>query len=143
MKSIIKMSERLMGVLIAACFIFFASQSANAQPKPKGKPWPAPASAITIKNPVKTDALSIKDGKTLYIKNCKSCHGDAGKGDVTKAGNLDISCGDFTLPDFAKITDGELYWKITEGRKPMPTFSKKLTDAERWSVVNYMRTLNK
>jgi len=139
MKAISKMTKQVMVVSAAVCMTVFATQSASAQ-KPKGLPWPAPASAISVKNPVKSDAVSIKDGKALYIKNCKSCHGDAGKGDGTKAGNLDISCGDFGTADFKKITDGELFWKITEGRKPMPTFSKKLTDAERWSIINYIRT---
>jgi mono/diheme cytochrome c family protein len=143
MKTITTMSNQVMKVFAAAGLILFAMQSAFAQNKPKGLPWPAPATAISVKNPVKSDPVSINDGKLLYIKNCKSCHGEAGKGDGTKAGNLDISCGDFSDPATAKITDGELYWKITEGRKPMPTFGKKLTDAERWSVVNYLRTLKK
>ena len=142
MKASIKISKKVMAVTAALFLMIAASQSANAQPnKPKGLPWPAPAAAIAVKNPVPSNPVSIKDGKELYIKNCKSCHGDAGKGDGTKAGNLDISCGDFTAPAFAKIADGELFWKITEGRKPMPTFAKKLTDTERWSVINYMRTL--
>ena len=141
MKAIIEKSKKVMRIFSVLFLMVCASQATNAQAKPKGLPWPAPATAIKVKNPVKSDALSIKDGKALYIKNCQSCHGDAGKGDGTKAKNLDISCGDFTAPGFAKVTDGELFWKITEGRKPMPTFSKKLTDAERWSIVNYMRTL--
>lgn len=140
MKTIVTMATK---ILFAAVLFLFLSQTSYAQPKPKGLPWPAPASAIATKNPVKVDALSIKDGKEIYEKNCKSCHGDQGKGDGTKSRNLDISCGDFTTPDFKKVTDGELYWKITQGRKPMPTFDKKLSDAERWSVVNYIRTLNK
>jgi mono/diheme cytochrome c family protein len=143
MKAIIKVSKQLIGVVSAICIMIFATQSVYGQKKPKGLPWIAPATAISVKNPVKADALSIKDGKELYIKNCKSCHGDAGKGDGTKAGNLDISCGDFSVAEFKKVTDGELFWKITEGRKPMPTFSKKLTDAERWSVINYIRTFVK
>jgi len=141
MKAIIKVSKFVMGVAAVTGMMVFATLSVNAQAKPKGTPWPAPASAISVKNPVKSDALSIKDGKALYIKNCQSCHGDAGKGDGTKAKNLDISCGDLGASGLAKITDGELFWKITEGRKPMPTFGKKLTDAERWSVINYIRTL--
>jgi mono/diheme cytochrome c family protein len=132
----------LKGLTVIIFSIFIVNVSA-AQEKPKGKPWPAPASAISVKNPVKADAVSIKDGKELYIKNCKSCHGDQGKGDGTKARNLDISCGDFTADDMVKKTDGELFWKISEGRKPMPTFDKKLTDAERWSIINYIRTLHK
>jgi mono/diheme cytochrome c family protein len=143
MKATIKLSNHVMGLGLAILFMFFATQSASAQKKPKGLPWNPPAAALNVKNPVKSDAVSIKDGKELYIKNCKSCHGDAGKGDGTKAGNLDITCGDFSLPEFKKITDGELFWKMTEGRKPMPSFNKKLTDSERWSIINYMRTFAK
>ena len=141
MKAIIKNSGSAVKLFVALCILFFATQSASAQGKPKGAPWPAPASAISAKNPVASNPTSIKDGKELYIKNCKSCHGDAGKGDGTKAGNLDISCGDFTSATFKKESDGEIFWKMTAGRKPMPTFEKKLTDSERWSIVNYLRTL--
>ena len=143
MKVIIRKVKKAVGVISAILLVSFTPHTVNNQPKPAGKPWPAPASAISVKNPVKSDAVSIKDGKTLYIKNCQSCHGDSGKGDGTKAKNLDISCGDFSTAATKKMSDGELYWKITEGRKPMPTFGKKLTDTERWSIVNYVRTLAK
>ena len=142
MKAIIKNSGSAVKFLLVLCILFFATQSASAQGKPKGPAWPAPASAISVKNPVASNATSLKDGKEIYNKNCKSCHGENGKGDGTKAGTIDISCGDFTAADFKKITDGELFWKITTGRKPMPTFEKKLTDSERWSVVNYIKSLH-
>ena len=79
---------------------------ASAQDKPKGKPWPAPETAVKMKNPVKADDASIKEGKELYAQHCKSCHGAKGKGDGTKAEKLDISCGDFTSADLAKASDG-------------------------------------
>lgn len=143
MKAIIKMSKQVLVFFSVVCLMVFTTQSVNAQNKPKGSPWPAPASAVSMKSPVKSDPVSIKDGKTLYIKNCQSCHGDVGKGDGSKSKNLDISCGDFSTAEFKKVTDGELFWKITEGRKPMPTFSKKLSDTERWSIINYIRTFVK
>jgi hypothetical protein len=37
-------------------------------------------------------------------------------------------------------TDGELYWQITRGRLPMPAFEDKLSDLERWQLVDYIRT---
>lgn len=124
--------------LFVACLLF--SNAALAQ-KPAGKPWPAPESAVKMKNPVKSDESAIKDGKDLFVQHCKSCHGAKGKGDGPKADKLDISCGDFTSPEVAKMTDGELYWKTTEGRKPMPSYKEKLSDSERWKVVNYIRSL--
>jgi mono/diheme cytochrome c family protein len=105
------------------------------------KKWDAPASAKSLKNPVASNAASLAEGKSLYAKHCKSCHGGSGKGDGPKAANLDVSCKDFTKADFKKQSDGELYWKITNGRDPMPTFKSKASNDERWEMVNYIRTL--
>jgi mono/diheme cytochrome c family protein len=118
----------------------FISHSAFAQ-KPAGKPWAAPEAAVKKKNPVASDAGSIKEGKDLYAQHCKSCHGAKGKGDGAKAEKIDISCGDFTSAETKKMTDGELFWKTTEGRKPMPSYKEKLSDSERWKVINYIRSL--
>jgi mono/diheme cytochrome c family protein len=128
--------------LCMALFIFL-SFSSTAQDKAKGKPWPAPEAAAKAKNPVKSDEGSLKEAKELYAQHCKSCHGAKGKGDGPKAEKIDISCGDFSSDETAKQSDGALYWKITEGRKPMPSFKEKLSDQERWSLVNYIRSLAK
>ncbi|MEO8148911.1 MAG: c-type cytochrome [Bacteroidia bacterium] len=139
MKSKIKI-ESLLGVGIML-FFFFLSYGTYAQTQPKGKPWPAPETAVKMKSPVAANAENIAEGKTLYTKHCKSCHGASGKGDGTKAANLDISCGDFTTEEFKNETDGTIYWKTTEGRDPMPSFKKKVSDEERWQIVAYVRTL--
>lgn len=129
-------------LLIVSLGLFTFTLAAHvAQDKPAGKPWPAPDKAIKMKNPVKPEASSISEGKDLYSQHCKSCHGAKGKGDGPKSGKIDISCGDFTSADFAKKTDGELFWKTVEGRKPMPSFKEKLSDNEVWNIVNYIRTL--
>jgi mono/diheme cytochrome c family protein len=107
------------------------------------KKWDAPASSKGLKNPVASNSESLAEAKGNYAKHCKSCHGAGGKGDGPKAANLDVSCKDFTKPDFTKQTDGEIYWKITNGRDPMPTFKSKLSNDERWGLVNYVRTLGK
>lgn len=139
-------SKRLITEFAGIFFISFLisiSFSLSAQDKPKGKPWSAPESSVKTKNPVKSDEGSLKEGKDIYAQQCKSCHGAKGKGDGPKAEKIDISCGDFTGEDMIKQTDGELFWKTTEGRKPMPSFKEKLSDNERWTVVNYIRTLGK
>ena len=38
-------------------------------------------------------------------------------------------------------TDGELFWKITQGRTPMPAYRGTLSQKQRWAMVNYLRTL--
>jgi len=106
------------------------------------KPWPVPDKDAKMKNPVAADAASLAEGKGLYNQHCKSCHGTKGKGDGSKAAQLETDPGDFTTAAFQAQSDGVLFYKTTEGRDDMPSFKKKLPDAdERWSIVNYMRTL--
>ncbi|MBI2967685.1 MAG: cytochrome c [Bacteroidetes bacterium] len=108
------------------------------------KKWVAPDAEKNVKNPVKADDVNIPAGKTLYTKHCKSCHGTGGKGDGTKAAELETPCGDFTTDDTQKQTDGELHYKIKKGKDDMPSFEKKiLADEDLWTLVNYMRTLKK
>jgi len=101
--------------------------------------WEAPAEALKVKNPVPADARSIARGKEVYTQECLSCHGAKGKGDGDAAATLKKKPAD--LSQTASDPDGELFWKITEGRRPMPRFGKRLSEEERWSVINYVRTL--
>ena len=99
---------------------------------------------LKTKNPIAKNDESNAAGKTLYMKHCKSCHGAKGLGDGPKSKELDTPCGDFTTKDVIDQTDGELFYKIKEGRDDMPSFKKKITDDEEiWSIVNFMRTLEK
>lgn len=110
--------------------------------KSQRDPWPVPDKYKNMANPVKSDAASIAEGKSLYNQHCKSCHGTKGKGDGPKAAQLDTESGDFTLAEFQKQSDGALFYKTFEGRKDMPSYKKKIPDQDDiWKVVNYIRTL--
>ena len=112
--------------------------------KEKPKPWNVPEASKKMKNTVKSSPESIAEGKTLYMKHCKSCHGAKGLGDGPKSKELDTDCGDFSTATTQNMTDGELFYKIKEGRDDMPSFKKKITDDEDiWNIVNFMRTLKK
>ena len=103
--------------------------------------WVVPAKYQTMKNPTdpKTDLVI---GKSLYGKHCKSCHGNEGYGDGTKAKEMKGDLGDFSSKKFQSQTDGAIFYKTTVGRDDMPAFNKKLSsDEDRWLIVNYMRTL--
>ena len=133
-------------IFLAVTFLItvaFLSNNAMAQKKPG--PWETPAKYKTMKNPVKTtDSEATANGKTLYAKHCKSCHGAKGLGDGPKAATLKTSSGDFSSKDFQAFTDGELFYKTSFGRDEMPAYDKKLADeADRWALVNFMRTLKK
>lgn len=108
------------------------------------KPWPVPDNYKSMKNPVASNAESIAEGKALYSTHCKSCHGTKGLGDGPKAAQLKTEAGDFSIAAFQSQTDGALFYKTSEGRDDMPSFKKKIPDAdERWSIVNYMRSFKK
>lgn len=102
--------------------------------------WNVPDAAAKVKNPVAASKDNLEAGKALFLKHCKSCHGVKGKGDGPKAANLEVECGDFTSDSFQKETDGAVFYKTTEGRDPMPTFKNKLSDTDRWTIINYIRT---
>lgn len=107
--------------------------------------WVVPAKYKTMKNPTDaTDKENLSIGKSLYAKQCSSCHGSKGWGDGSKAPELKGDLGDFSTAATQNQTDGELFYKITEGRDDMPSFKKKIPlDEDRWLVVNYIRTLAK
>lgn len=122
--------------LIIACFI-----SVNVYSQ--GRKFPAPASADAIVNPLKGNEAATSAGKIIYIKFCVTCHGTKGKGDGIAAPGLPKPPADHTSDFVQKQTDGAIYWIITQGNNPMPTYKTTLTEAQRWQLVNYIRTLAK
>lgn len=106
--------------------------------------WAWRAQARKLKNPYPSSAEALRVGTEVYTEHCRSCHGPLGDGKGEKAAKLSIAPGDFT--DRAKmdrLSDGELYWQISKGRHPMPAFANKLSEQQRWQVVDYIRTFEK
>jgi len=67
-----------------------------------------------------------------------------GLGDGSKAAQLKTTPQDMTLSACQSQSDGALFYKISEGRDDMPSFKKKIPDAEDiWNLVNFVRTLKK
>jgi mono/diheme cytochrome c family protein len=101
--------------------------------------WKAPADAKNVTNPVK----GIGNAKKTVETNCAMCHGPGGKGDGPAAAALPPpKPADWTSAAVQSQTDGELFWKISNGRGAMPPW-KHLPEKDRWEIVNYIRTLKK
>jgi mono/diheme cytochrome c family protein len=114
------------------------ADTATAQ---KATGWQAPANVKSVKNPEKSTPEVLKEAGALYRDNCATCHGITGQGDGPTAEEMTDPPADFTDAKVMNAaTDGELFWKITTGFLSMPSWSK-LTETQRWQLVNYLRTL--
>jgi len=112
-----------------SAIILFLSMQVIAQE------WIVPEDQKSIVNPQEYNLVNVKKGKELYIKNCKSCHGDPGKNNVLTLVPPPV---DITSEKMQKNTESELYYKITNGRVAMPQFKATISDDDRWRIVNYI-----
>ncbi len=102
--------------------------------------WTAPAAAQAASNPVKATVASRQRGEALYEQNCAVCHGVAGRGDGPAAGSLPVPPAN--LFEMApRHTDGDIAWKIVNGRNAMPAWEGVLETAQIWDLVNYLKNL--
>lgn len=105
--------------------------------------WAIPPEAKTLRNPVAGSAKALQEAEPIYREHCAQCHGDTGKGDGREAKSHSTLPPDFTEPGrIAHQEDGVLFYKISEGKRPMPSFRKRLTEDQRWEMVTLVRWLS-
>jgi len=131
--------------LLAFLAAFLGSTLLVVSEEPPGskEKWTAPATEARKKNPVAVSESSLAAGQKIYLKRCVECHGKLGNGDGPDAADLGIHPAKLSDPVIRAETDGALFWKITVGKKPMPNYGSRLSPADRWNVINYLRTLAK
>src|SRR5215468_2071352 len=123
-------------VLIASALVALSEEQS------KGK-WSTPAAEAQKKSPVAANESSLAAGHKIYSKTCAMCHGKTGDADGPAVIELNIDPAKLSDPQVARESDGALFWKITTGKKPMPAYGKRLSETDRWNLVNYVRTLPK
>ena len=124
---------RSLTVAVAAAGVLGLGVSAWAQ-----GPWEAPAAEKAKKSP----GGNVAAGKKLADTNCASCHGNSGKGDGPAAAALNPKPADWTSAKVQGEPEGSLFWKISNGRGPMPPW-KHLSEKDRWDLVAYVKSLGK
>src|SRR4029077_7271036 len=104
--------------------------------------WNIPEEAKRRQNPIQPSPRTLAEARNLYSDNCERCHGKTGKGDGPDAAKYYTAPKDLTdRTRMSTKSDGELFYKISEGRRPMPEFKTKLTEQQRWQLVLLMRSL--
>jgi mono/diheme cytochrome c family protein len=103
----------------------------------------APKSARRLKNPLPASDENIAAGRALFGQHCAVCHGEDGKAKTEMAASMKVKPADLTDRAMHGITDGEIYWVITNGikRSGMPAFKAKASDTERWQMALYVKHL--
>jgi glucose/arabinose dehydrogenase len=132
-----------------SCIIFIGSLSifiiltfiACNSPATTDNEWMVPADAHKLNNPLFNNELAFEKGKQLYQLYCRSCHGVTGFGDGPARGPLGLQPANFHKEKVKNQTNGDLFWKITTGRKDMPSFEKSLSEEQRWQLVAYIRNI--
>ncbi len=95
-----------------------------------------------LKNPVAMTKESLARGKVVYETFCTPCHGASGKGDGLVAPKF-VPPPPLDGPAIKGRTDGYLYATVRLGSLStlMPAYGYRMTEQQRWDVVNYVRSL--
>jgi mono/diheme cytochrome c family protein len=103
--------------------------------------WVAPANSNNLKNPFDGNKTSVAEGQEIYNQMCVLCHGLKGNGNGEARLTLEKKPANFLALKVVNQTDGNIFWKITNGKPPMASYEELLTDDQRWKLVNYIRKL--
>ena len=103
--------------------------------------WVASPEVKLVENPVRPTAAALAEAEKAFRVNCANCHGEQGDGNGPASVVLPRKAANFTdAKAMASMTDGELFWKMSTGRAPMPGWNDLLPLEQRWELVNYIRT---
>lgn len=120
-----------------------AAQAApSLEPTQGPKDYDIPADAADVSNPIPADEASVTRGEEIYMGTCVDCHGEGGRGDGPAAVRQNPKPADFNAEFVKNLTDGELFYIITNGVEGTGMMSWAVYDEDkRWHLVNYIRSL--
>jgi cytochrome c5 len=125
--------------IILICILLFTVSGSRLSAQALGADWKVPEQVKGRVCPFKFTKDNISQGEALFQRNCKACHGDPGQHNGAKMVPVPP---DPASAEFQKQSDGEMYFRITTGKAPMPSFKATLSGDERWYVISYIRSFN-
>ena len=103
--------------------------------------WAAPIEAKEIVNPYSGNQIAAQKGGLIFQKLCWTCHGKTGLGDGPAGKALNPKPKNFKLESVQNQSDGELFWKISNGKGMMLPYKHSLSEEQRWQLINFIRSL--
>src|SRR5690242_5791753 len=143
---------------IAAAIIALPLAGAAAQPDEGPPRWAAnivrkqqvimhgiPAPYATMHDALPESEAKLRRGRMLFDSHCTACHGWTGQGSGPEAFALVPAPADleWLARTPKKRSEPYMYWSIAEGgtqfESDMPAFKNKLSKADTWAVIAYIR----
>jgi mono/diheme cytochrome c family protein len=102
-----------------------------------------PSDAKEHKNPYPATPKNLEDGMEHFADHCATCHGNDGSGHTLIGLNLYPKPPDMRLAETQNLTDGELFYIISNGVRMtgMPGWATSHKPEETWGLVDFIRHL--
>jgi len=85
---------------------------------------------------------TVGDARTIYNRECVSCHGRDGRGRTRKG--RQTHARDMTSPEWQDdVSDERLFNSINNGRGKMPAFRKKISESDIDALVAHVRRMRR
>lgn len=134
----------VLSAIVLASFGISSAKPNSPQEKPgSAEPKMAPENAAK-KNPVPPTTEGLAEVRKLFGYNCAMCHGKVGDGKGDLAADMKLELRDWRdASSLEKMTDGELFWIISNGKGKMPGEGDRTVEKIRWNFVNLVRSFAK
>ena len=129
-------------LLVLGAILLFSFGILSAKQAPSA-PVMTPEDAAK-KNPVAATSEGLAEARKTYGYSCAMCHGKAGDGKGDLAADMKLELRDWRDPSsLEKVSDGELFWIISNGKGKMPNEGDRSSEKARWNFVNLVRSFAK
>jgi mono/diheme cytochrome c family protein len=136
-------------VLVLSAILLVSFEIANSEPsatqeKPGGTEPKMTPEDVAKKNPVAPTAEGLAQARKTFGYTCAMCHGKSGDGKGDLAVDMKLELRDWRdASTMEKVTDGELFWVISNGKGKMPGEGDRAPEKARWNFVNLVRSFAK
>lgn len=135
----------VLSTILLASFGILSAKQATIQEKPAStEPTMTPEDAAK-KNPITPTTEGLAEARKLFGYHCAMCHGKEGNGKGDLATEMKLELHDWhDASTIEKMTDGELFWIISNGKgKMLGGEGDRTPEKMRWNLVNLVRSFGK
>jgi mono/diheme cytochrome c family protein len=134
----------VLGAFLLASFGISSAKHILAQEKPGSAEPKMTPEDVAKKNPMPPTPEGLAEVRKLFGYNCAMCHGKNGDGKGDLAADMKLELRDWRdASSLEKMTDGEIFWIISNGKGKMPGEGDRTAQKVRWNFVNLVRSFGK